>query len=168
MNYYLIPLCLGQDFFVGDKTLRDALKEGYPELDQAEKKRIDLLYSSSPIRDLPNYIEAQLIEHKMFTKDLYEKAQVPEYIIAEGYDDEVREIVSKITIKPKFSSALGVRRTTEEKAKEYFYSSNYYDKIINFLPFVNGTYERIVANVEKRYSTKYGLLTRVKKENTHN
>lgn len=140
-KYYLIPMT-DRDIYIDDKSLCSILKESHPILMDREEERIDILYSTSPLVRMPITEEIRYKKHKEETKKMYHELQVPEYIIAYGNECEAREILTNAEIISRYLAALSIRGVTKEKAKEYYYINNYYEKIVNYfnnLSIINET-----------------------------
>lgn len=147
-KYYLIPTT-ESDIYFNDKSLGNILEEYYPELFRREEERIDILYSTSPLISMPASERRRYNEHNAETKKMFDKKQVPQYLIAYGNDYYAEEILTKIKITSKYPAALSIRSVSKEKVEEYYYSSNYKTKITNYfsnikiiseIPF-NDTYD---------------------------
>lgn len=123
-KYYLIPLT-EKDIYLNDKSLRSILDSLYPELLQREIDRINILYSVSPLIEMPTSVKQRYEQHNIETKKMYDEAQVPYYLIAYGNDRCAEEILTKSKITSRYPAALGIRSVSKEKAEEYYASSNY-------------------------------------------
>ena len=154
MNYYLIPLSRSQDYFVGEKSLMEGLHQGFPKIYEAEVKRINLLRSSLCVNAMSTHSKKQISKLEDYTNNLYAEAKLPKFIIARGCDHGAREILSGIVITPDFPAVLGIRKVKEEEAMNYFKKVDYSNKIINFLPYINGAYENLLRNVEEEINQK--------------
>jgi len=139
-KYYLIPMT-DDDVYLGDKTLKSILDSSNHELVQREKERIDILYSVSPVFKMPEYIKRKYEEYCIETKRIYDKLQVPYYLIAYGNDESAEEIVTKSKITPKYPAALGIRRVSKELAEEYYIIKNYKTKIERYFNCIDNICE---------------------------
>ncbi len=128
-KYYLIPLT-DRAIYLNEKPLETILKEKFPKLYKREEERIDILYSNGYDSEIPR---ERLDRHNEKTKEIYEKMQIPEYIIACGNDKSAKEVITGIKLSGKYPAALGVRKTSKERLEEYYRTSNYSNKIINYI-----------------------------------
>lgn len=127
-NYYLIPI-KDNTIYINNKNLRSILEETYPELIQMEEERINILYSVSPLRPLTQKIKNEYNKHLEKTKKMYEALQIPQFLIIYGNESYAEEIVTKLKISFEYPSALAIRRKSKEEAENYFFNSNYINKI---------------------------------------
>lgn len=131
-KYYLVPI-IDSEINLNGKSLRNILGASHPELVQREAERIGILYSVSPIVEMPISVKEKYKQHNVETKKMYEDAKVPYYLIAYGNDKCAEEILTKAKITGKYPAALGVRSVSKEKAEEYYAASNYKEKIYSHL-----------------------------------
>ena len=99
-KYYLIPLT-EEDIYLNGKSLESILDSLYPELLQREIDRINILYSVSPMIEMPTSVKQRYEQHNIETKKMYDEAQVPYYLIAYGNDRCAEEILTKSKITSK-------------------------------------------------------------------
>ena len=128
-NFYLIPMVIDcNELYIDGQSLKSFLPE---EIIESERKRIRIIYSTDITRKMPETVERKYEQHILETKELYERLQIPFYLIAYGNDRCAREILTERKIKSKYPAALAVRRVSKEEIQEYFVSSNYEKKIYN-------------------------------------
>lgn len=130
-KYYLIPMT-ENDIYLNGKSLRSILDSSHPELVQREIDRISILYSESPIIEMPEHLKKEYNDHNVKTKEMFDEAQIPYYLIAYGNDECAKEILTKNEITSKYPAALGIRKVSKEKAIEYYINSDYETKISKY------------------------------------
>ena len=130
-KYYLIPV-IDDNVYLNEQLLKNILKTSYPKLIRREEKRIDILYSISLVIKMPKAVLKRYHNHNAKTKKIFDKLQIPPYLIAYGDDHFAEEILTGSKIFPKYPTTLGVRSVSTLKAKEYYIESNYEIKIRNY------------------------------------
>ena len=118
-KYYLIPVT-EYYIYIGDKTLRDILKNRYEELVQKEEERINILYSTSPVVKMPYSVQVKYNKHNEETSKRYEELCVPQYLIAYKKGRRIREISTDTILFAKHSCHFDIREVSKEKALNYF------------------------------------------------
>lgn len=130
-NFYLVPI-IDSSIFLNGLSLRAILANTIPELLQREEEIINILYSTSPLVDMPESEKIRYKIHNEETKKLFEKKFIPQYLIVVGDKFYTGEIVTLTKISAEYPSALGIRKTSEDEAKKYYINSNYKNSIANY------------------------------------
>lgn len=132
--YYLIPV-VDSDILLDGVSLKDILKKYFPELEERESQRVDIIYSTRYFMPTP---KEKLKKHNEKTKSIYNKKNIPMYLIAYGNSElEAREIVSGKSLFAKYNAALGIRKVTKEYAIKYFNENDYFNKVSNYFKHLN-------------------------------
>ena len=132
-NYYLIPIPIFEGYIKSNgQRLNEIIDLKYPILRDRENERIRILYSVSPLKEFPTEVRQKYYNYNNETVKILDSLNIPYYIIAYGNDNVAKEILTGIKIESEFPAALGIRKTTKEKAEQYFNSTNYSDKIKTF------------------------------------
>lgn len=142
-SFYLIPIT-DSSIYLNNKPLRDILESSHPELIRREDERINILYSEG--LDMSESLEEEYEQYVINTKKLYDKMQVPEYLIAYGNDKHAKEIITNSEITAEFSAALGCRRVSIEKAEKYYNDTDYETKIRKYFNYINETNENVLKS----------------------
>ena len=128
MKYYLIPL-VDTDIYYHCQSLRDILREKFPLLARREEQRIDILYSTRFYEPIP---KQELNAHNHETMLIYQKENIPMYLIAYGTDElSAHEIFSREVLLAKYPAALGIREVTKDSAEKYFKENDYFNSYIS-------------------------------------
>lgn len=128
MKYYLIPL-VDSDIYYHGESLKDILRESFPLLAKREEQRVDILYSTRIFDSIP---KKELDAHNYETKLMYQKENIPMYLIAYGDELKAHEIVSGEVLSVKYPAALEIRKVTKDDAEKYFKENDYFNKISNY------------------------------------
>ena len=136
-KYYLIPMVLEKDLYIKDNSLFDILNSSYPELVRLEEARIRILYSISPLIDVPEDIKKKYNDHLVKTNMMYEQKNIPYYLIAYGSDKCAKELITDTKITSKYDSALGIRSVSMEEINNYLINSHYEEKVLNLFNIKN-------------------------------
>ena len=136
-EYYLVTL-KENDVYLNEVSLRNILEKLYPELAKMEEKRVDLIYSERIGTPMSESLKRKISCHKENTKRMYDKLQVPQFLIAYKTGDlSVKEIFTGKQLTSKYPAILGIKSVSKEKVIEYFKTTNYSEKICKFILAVN-------------------------------
>lgn len=136
-EYYLIPL-KENDVYLNEVSLRDILEKIYPELAKMEEKRVDLIYSERIGTPMSESLKRKISCHKETTKRMYDKLQVPQFLIVYKTGDlSVKEIFTGKQLTSKYPAIFGIKNVSKETVIEYFKTTNYSKKMCKFILDVN-------------------------------
>lgn len=130
-NIYLIPIT---DYNVEIKdgndliNLHDYLKKYYPKLAKLEEDKVSIICRDLSSERLKQ--EVELIE--LQKKEYCDKLNIPYYIIAMGYRNNLKELVTKESLYSKDSCTLNTRKITKAELLKY-YNADYDKKIEKFI-----------------------------------
>ena len=121
-HFYLVPIS-NDCIFVNDIKLRDLLEQYYFKIYENIMEE--------------EYIIQKLDEEHVFSINekidkLYELYKIPKYLIIVEDDGEFKELITKLDINIiDLSEILKYQLDDAKKVNEYYFKSNYKDKIIN-------------------------------------
>ncbi len=121
-HFYLVPIS-NDCIFVNDIKLRDLLEQYYFKIYENIMEE--------------EYIIQKLDEEHVFSINekidkLYELYKIPKYLIIVEDDGEFKELITKLDINIiDLSEILKYQLDDARKVSEYYFKSNYKDKIIN-------------------------------------
>lgn len=145
---YLIPVG-DQNIYCGDKSLKNILKESYPELFQREEHRLEILRSVHSVHSMSDFMRRRYITYAYETMKLFDRMRVPEYLIAVETEDGVREILTGVELESHFPIALMVRDIGREDVEKYYVKTDYEEKVMNYFKAMEcnfGVHESPVAS----------------------
>ena len=145
---YLIPVG-DQNVYCGDKSLKNILKESYPELFQREEHRLEILRSVHSGHSMSNFMRKRYITYAYETMKLFDRMRVPEYLIAVETEDGVREFLTGVELESYFPIAHTVRDISREDAEKYYVRTDYEEKVENYFKAMKcnfGVHESSVAS----------------------
>ncbi len=158
-EYYLIPINNTNTLINGER-LKDMLYQKFPDIGYLEVTK------TSKVLINDDKDKKEKIEHKSDMKldKLYEKLNIPKYLICQKHTDgSYTEVETGIVVTIKDAKAIEKFRFSFNECYDYWFGSFYDEKIVNFLS--KKTELEIQEEQEKQEEIKVKKKKKKQKEN---